>query len=63
MLPLKVFVASGKYTLVGWPGISRCCCIGRGYNENKSVAAHVSSLSHAGGGMLEINCLVILCKG
>lgn len=64
MLPLRAFMASGKYALIGWPGISRCCCmVRRRYNEDKSVAAHLSSLSNAGRGMLEINCLMVLYEG
>lgn len=64
VLPLKAFMASGKYTLIGWPGISRCYCfVRRRYKEDKSVAAHLSSLSNAGRGMLEINCLMILYEG
>lgn len=49
MLPLKAFIASGKYTLIGWPGISSCCClIRRRCNEGKSTAAHSSSLNSTG---------------
>lgn len=32
------------------------------YNEDKSVATHLSSLSNIGKGMLEINGLMILYK-
>ena len=64
MLPLKAFIASGKYTLIGWPGVSRCdCIVRRRYKEDKSVAAHLSFLSNPGRGMLEINCLTILYEG
>lgn len=49
MLPLKAFIASGKYTFIGWPGISRCdCIVRRRYKEDKSVAAHLSFLSNPG---------------
>lgn len=64
MLPLKASVASGKYTLVGWRGTSRCCrIVRRRYSEDKSVAARLSSLSDTGKGRLEINGLMILYKG
>lgn len=51
MLPLKAFLASGNYTLLGWPGISRCCYIIRKCNEDKSMVAHLSSLNTGSGGL------------
>lgn len=50
LLLTKAFMASGKYTLIGWLAFPDVTASIRRYKEDKSVAAHLSSEQRRGEG-------------